>query len=336
MDKKLIILKKDIDDDNMPIAKIVYNDKKIRKNDEYVYIVDKYNHSNIDDIVELENNKISEFYDYVKTKKFNLTSRDMMRIEDYITNGDDTFLTRDNKEIVKLFEKEESEKNNLRLTNYNMKFQTLPKITSSNLRKVIFIAGKSGSGKSVFSGHYLTYFNYYFKKSKIFFISETDIKNDPAYEDVNNIIQLTKDEITDIAQLDNIIDFFHDSNTMQSIVVFDDVETWRRNKLMNLALDTIKTSILSTGRKQGVSMISINHSFVNANGVNLSQELFETDCVVFFPNKITSKANAIYFLEKKLGLDKKIIDRIFKLYTIPVCINIIDKYIIADHDIILF
>ena len=244
MEKKFITLKKDVHNDKMPIAKIVnISDEKIRKDDAYIYVVDKYEIEDNADIHEMEKNKIADFYDYLRSKKISINDRDANKFENYILHGDSAFLSREQKEIVRIYEYEQEQKTNLRLTNYNKKFQILPSITAQNLRRTLFISGKSGSGKSYYTSKYLAYFNFYFKNSKIFVICENDINEDPAYSDIHNIVQLTKEEIVEIGNSEDIINYFYDKQNLQSIVVFDDIETYRKNKQMNEYFDKIKTSI---------------------------------------------------------------------------------------------
>jgi hypothetical protein len=332
MDKSFLVKKDDFYNDRMPIAKVCHDSikdiYKITKNDEFIYTSEEKNK----DIDEIENDKMEDFIKYLRINKIKTTSRDYEKYEEYLIRGNDKFLNREQKATVSAYENEKM--SSLRLTSKIEQFIPIPKITVESPRPSYLIIGSAGSGKSVFAGVIMYYYLYYFKDAIIYVISEKDVKTDYAYSKITkNIYQLSREEILKIASDETKQPYEHFKREGMAIVLFDDVEIYNSDKLMGPAIRSIESSILTVGRSSGVGYIGIIHSLIaGPTNSNLSLKLQESHNIVTFP--MHSFPSVLrYFLEKKLVLDKKTINRIMRLQTRACTLNMRERFIIADHDI---
>lgn len=328
MDKKFILRREEVYNDEMPIAKIVnkFNRDIITNNDEYIYITtEKYNNK-----IEYNNNQMLSFTKFLNNKNISLSNRDYEKIKEYFNFGNDRFINNELRDII--YEYELMRDKDLYLNDYKYTFQILPYINNQNPRFCYFIGGKSGSGKSYTIARLLHQYNFYFKNSPIYLISEKE--NDENYKGIKNLERINKEELINL--YDDLSPYLYfKSDTGQSLVICDDIEIYKKDKNFSEILTKVMDSIITVGRSSGISFIYVNHGLVNMSQSNISLILFESTRIIIFPES-TIKSQLKYFLEKRLMLDNDIINRILKLNSKQCTIDTISKCIISDNEIFFF
>lgn len=328
MDKSFLLKKTFLYDNKMPIAKIINttNQNIITENDDYVYITnEKY-----DNKIDYSNNKINSFIKFLNNKNIHISTRDLEKVKDYLIYGNDRLINNELKDL--LIEYELNKDKDLYLNDYKFKFQPIPYINNETPRLFYFVAGASGSGKSFYIKNILEQYNFYFKKSPIYLISEK--KNDENYKHIKNMEIIDKEEILDLNEKIAPYEYFI-SETGQSLVLFDDVEIYKKDKNISESFNKIVDSIATVGRSVGISAIYVNHGLINVSQSNISQLIFESTRIVIFPNH-TIKSQIKYFLKKRLLFEDDLINRILKINTRSCTIDVLNKCIISDYEIFFF
>tara|TARA_R110000803_G_scaffold21011_1_gene53387 strand:+ start:4531 stop:5466 length:936 start_codon:yes stop_codon:yes gene_type:complete len=174
-------------------------------------------------------------------------------------------------------------------------------------REVFYIAGMSGSGKSVFASKLINNYKQTFKKNKVLLFSNKD--EDPAL-DKEGVLRIALDD-------DLLFDQFELNDFRNKLIVFDDVEA-NKNKKMQGELDRLRDLILQQGRSYHCSFIYISH-LLN-DGHKTRTILNESQHLVVFPKYITFHALR-YCLEKYFGMSKEDIHRLKKLPSRYACLS---------------
>ena len=190
----------------------------------------------------------------------------------------------------------------------NQKFQVVgdPK----RERDIIYVSGRSGSGKSYFIKDYVN--NYYkslYKKRPVYLFSA--LKEDPTIDQIKGILRidlnmefLADDDIT-------VADF------AKSCVIFDDTDVLK-NKDIRDKVNHILDEILQTGRHHEITCLITKHT--PTNGRDTKMILAESHQFVIFVNGLGNKSLK-YLLDNYLGLDRAQIMKIKKQKSRWVSIN---------------
>jgi hypothetical protein len=176
-------------------------------------------------------------------------------------------------------------------------FQIIP---SSDERSVIYICGKSGSGKTYYIKCYIQEFHKEHPKSPIWFIS-------PKYDDTT--LKEVKKWVTQL-RLDD--EFLKEEICLEdlrgSLVIFDDIEAIMDKQIKEKVFRLLNL-VMTDGRSYGISCCIVSHSPTNGKETRLM--LLENSHCAFFPNYL-SDHNLNYLCKNYLGLDKGHIDKILK------------------------
>lgn len=190
----------------------------------------------------------------------------------------------------------------------------------------IYVAGESGVGKTTVLIRYINEFHKKYPKSKIlFFSSKMEDENIDKLKYVERV-NITDDIVANPYKLTEIC-----SNSSPCLTVFDDIEDFQTKKITK-EIDRLLNEILRNGRSYGIYCIYTHHQPSDYKATrNL---IFEATHCCIFPKR-SGKDAYNYFMQNKLNLNKKIVDKInglksnyvFIKKNIPKCV-IADKYIL--------
>jgi Cdc6-like AAA superfamily ATPase len=177
----------------------------------------------------------------------------------------------------------------------------------------VFIAGRSGMGKSTIAKNYMIQYKEMYPDNEIFLISrhEEDSVYDSVINDLSHIVvngQLLDYEI-ELKDLTN------------SLVIFDDVDNLQDAKVSK-KVHQLVDDLISNGRKYGIYVLYLGHQLSNYSKTR--NIINEANKVFFFPG--TSTYHVREFLQKKVGLEKGPIKKIMDLKSRWVCLNIMMPY----------
>lgn len=216
----------------------------------------------------------------------------------------------------------------IRLNNENEMF--FPYINDFHTEKQTqryYICGESGVGKTTFLVRLIFEFHKKYPKSKIlFFSSKTQDENIDKMKFVERV-EIDDDILTNQYTLPEITE-----NSKPVLTIFDDIEDFP-NKKITKEIDRLLNEILRNGRSYGIYCAYTHHQPSDYKATrNL---IFEATHCVIFPKR-SGKDAYNYFMEKKLNLNKKIIDKINGLKSNYVCIKKnIPKCVISDKYMLL-
>lgn len=166
-------------------------------------------------------------------------------------------------------------------------------------RENIYVAGKSGSGKSYWTGKHAEQYAMMYPDNIIYLISGID--EDRAYDSNDNIVRLDIDEITQ-DPIENL------KELRDSLVIFDDVEMLNTKQVK--AINALQKSIYTRGRHYNISAITIRHNITDYKDTRLI--LHELNQITFYPVQgCTSQIEG--YLARYAGFDKSIIAKILAL-----------------------
>lgn len=176
------------------------------------------------------------------------------------------------------------------------KIQVLPRL---DIVEKLYISGVSGSGKSTYTGKYISEFKKMFKNDEIFIFSS--VNQDKALDKYNPIRIPIDDDLIDDPLI--IQDFEN------SLTIFDDTDTIR-NKNYRKAVNDIKAEMIEIGRHYNARCIITSHIINNFHSTR--QILNEATSITFFP-KSSGTYHIKNYLKTYAGIDKKQIERVLKL-----------------------
>ena len=195
-----------------------------------------------------------------------------------------------------------------------------PTFNKDEERKVIYISGMSGCGKSTFVSLMIENYHKIFPKNRVLFFSNKP--SDPQIDKHDFVIRIKLDE--SIYQ-----DPFTLEDLRDSLIIYDDIE-YIKDKEINLELDRLRDLILQQGRSYHISYCYISHQLNNYRQSRII--LNETHMCVLFP-QMTTTYSLKYLLEKYFGFNK---NDIAKLKTLPsrwVAINKMPPAVIHDKGV---
>ncbi len=222
----------------------------------------------------------------------------------------------------KSISEEKSESDGEPLTEVTFKDCTLLPLPSEDGRRVSYIAGKSGSGKSSYAATYLTNYRKMFPKRDIIVISRKP--EDPVLDKLKPSRLVVDESI-----IEDPIDITQDIDG-PCCILFDDANTYPNKKIQD-AVIKLMMDVMEIGRSYDVEVVITSH-LVNPNQKNLGRTIFnECHYITIFPSMGGLKGLR-YMLENYLEFDKQLIDKIFKLKSRWVTIHTnAPGYILHEH-----
>jgi hypothetical protein len=286
----------------------IYENKKGNK--DLIYIDDNINidKSNLTDE---ELNNIIE--DYISNQKGRISMRQINEIYEALKNN----IEPENKKMKELYK--EILRGNKKTKIFNIDNNSLfPIFDPEEDRKVFYIAGMSGCGKSTFTSDIIKNYIKIYPKNKVYLFS-----NKPKDEVLDKHkklvrIELNNELLDDPLTLDELSD---------SLVIFDDIE-YTPNKQIGIELDRIRDLILQQGRSYKISFCYISHQLTNYKHSRVI--LNECHCCVLFP-KLTTTYALKYLLEKYFGFNKNDIQKLKSLNSRWVCVNKVPPYVLHQN-----
>lgn len=197
-------------------------------------------------------------------------------------------------------------------------FEYIPDITTE--REIIYISGASGSGKSHFAAQYMKKYHSLTNNDVILF---SNVDNDTLF---NNLDYVHKMNLNDVSIYNDPIKLDELSN---KLIIFDDAEQLK-SKIIQKAIDDLKTLILEQGRHKNISFIITSH--LTSNYAKTRTIISELNIFVCFPHS-NSRYHITRFLKVYVGLSKEEINRIFKLNTRWVLVHLkTPRFILAEKE----
>jgi len=198
------------------------------------------------------------------------------------------------------------------------KFELLPN-TVERQRHCIFVAGRSGSGKSTWCRNYIKNYLRMKKGNPVYIFSA--LESDSTFDDlkVNRII-LDDDIIT------NPIDC---AELQDSLCIMDDIDVIKDPKIKKAVYD-LQDQILEIGRHNNIDIINTSHKATD--GRRTRNLLNESSHIVIFPCRGSNITK--YYLEKYSGLDKPNIKKIYNSPSRWTCMQIgYPGFILQERDL---
>lgn len=176
-----------------------------------------------------------------------------------------------------------------------------------NQRQCIFVAGRSGSGKSTFCRNYIKNFLRMFKNRPVYIFSA--LTEDPAFDDLN-ITRI----LLDMDLVENPIDV---SELYESLVIMDDIDAIKDKQIQKAVYD-LQDQILEIGRHHAINIINTSHKATA--GHRTRNLLNESTHICIFPCRGSNITK--YYLEKYSGLNKQAIQKIYSSPSRWTCMQI--------------
>lgn len=272
-------------DESLPICKI---------DDKVIYIDNAYKKTDINDIEDIEN----IFDEYLNEFDISLSVSAAKKVLKCINSKDCTFLSAKESKILNHFT--DYVTSNKKIIESKKPINIIPNATK---REVLYVVGKSGSGKSYFIAKYCHAYNILFPENDIYFISAKDLVEDgEVFDNVKNMKQL---DLTDLELMKDLTQINASVHFKNSLVVFDDVEGFDKN--ITKYVDLLLENLLELGRSTHTYIILARHTFYDAK--KTKKILNELDKLVIF-NKTINRFAFDYLCKNYLSFDKKQIYKI--------------------------
>lgn len=152
-----------------------------------------------------------------------------------------------------------------------------PEMEIKEQREVLYIAGRSGSGKSTYAADYIQNYLEKFPENQIYLFSDVD--KDPVLDELP-IIRIPLDEFLEAQISDDPEEMYTYRNFEDSLVMFDDIDSISNNLLRNHILD-LRSACLQNGRHCNLSMIVTRHVLYDRQKTKLLID--EANYIVVFP-----------------------------------------------------
>lgn len=187
----------------------------------------------------------------------------------------------------------------------------------------IYVAGKTGSGKSCFAAMYASEYKRIYPKRKIYIFTKHEKEN--AYKIVKHIEILPDDEI-----LQEPIEI---ESLKNSLIIFDDCDNIQ-DKIIKQNVRKLIDDVLTTGRKYNISCITLNHLLTNYKETR--SLLNESNKVVFF-NSGAANYHINRYLKTYLGFEKDLIKKITALRSRWTLISLtpMPMYVLHEHGVFI-
>ena len=184
----------------------------------------------------------------------------------------------------------------------------------------IYIAGKSGSGKSYLSAMYIREYKEMFPDRNVILLSTHS--KEKAYQPFNVLqIDLGEEFIKNPPTLNELRD---------SLVIFDDCDNLQNKKLQS-AVNGVNNDLISNGRKYNIHVVSLAHQLMDY--ARTRHLLNEANRVIFF----LTGGGAYHvrrYLKVYAGLEPSAIKKIMSLRSRWVCLGLnIPTYYLSQNEI---
>jgi hypothetical protein len=185
----------------------------------------------------------------------------------------------------------------------------------------VYIAGKSGSGKSRIARKYAIEYLKIFPKRKVFIftkhIDEKEYKT-LKYFEIHHEDEILREPV-DITQMEN------------SLVIFDDCDKIQDKKILKNVMGII-ADVIACGRKYNIHSVVLMHQLMNYRDTR--DILNELNKVVFYNN--TSKYHITRYLKVYAGLSSETIKKIMALKSRWSMLSVEHpQYLLHEHGIFM-
>jgi hypothetical protein len=171
----------------------------------------------------------------------------------------------------------------------------------------VFVAGKSGSGKSWFAASYMREYLDLYPDRKIFLFSTHE--GERAYAQIEHAqIALDEDFVANPLSLEDL---------SGSLCVFDDCDALQDKKLM-AAVDNLNLDLINNGRKYDIHVMTLAHQLMEYKRTR--GQLNEANRVVFFPGG--SAYHSQRYLKVYAGMTGDQIRRVMAEKTRWICLDL--------------
>ena len=185
----------------------------------------------------------------------------------------------------------------------------------------VYIAGKSGVGKSSIASMYCREYREMFPNRRIILISTHSDEDAYKMFDVDKI-PLDDDFMESPPQLEDLSD---------SLVIFDDTDNLTSKKLQE-SVKNVNSNLISNGRKYNIHVITMSHQVMDYSRTR--HLLNEANRVVLFLG--TGAYHTKRYLKEYAGLDKDQIKKVLGLKSRWVCLGLtVPNYIVAQGEVSL-
>lgn len=216
----------------------------------------------------------------------------------------------------------------------DVKLEPVIRIPDGKVISAVLIAGPQGSGKSYLTANVIKNYLEEVPEATIWYFSSTNLDDDPAYEDIPNMIQVITDPNNE-KYIGAVLDLDFTSHNMFSfgdLFIFDDCNTIH-DEVIREKVFSYMVQLLETGRKLGFTPLITSH-LINPNDKKFGRILLNemTDLVVFPVGGSIKQIR--YALDNYFGFDKKQIMDVIQARSRWVWIHkCAPQYIITEHSI---
>jgi len=185
----------------------------------------------------------------------------------------------------------------------------------------VFIAGRSGCGKSSLASMYAREYREMFPNNNMFIVSTHD--EEKAYQSFDiHKIALDDTFIESPPTLDDL---------NNSLIIFDDCDNLTDKKLQD-AVKRVNSNLIANGRKYNIHVLTLSHTLMDYSRTR--HLLIEANRVIFFLGG--SAYHTMRFLKEYAGLNKKQAQKIIGLRSRWVCLGLtVPNYFISENEISL-
>lgn len=199
------------------------------------------------------------------------------------------------------------------------KLQPCPRLDT---RECLYVAGKSGSGKSTYTAAYARAYMTFFPKNRVILFSR--VSEDPALDPLDPIrVSLDDPEILQICTTEFLAN---------SLCIFDDCDTLP--KAQRARIDELKEDILQTGRHHAIYIVITSHNITDFHKTRLV--LNECTSITVFPKK-GSHDQIQHALHKYMGVPMPVIKKILRLQSHWITVgNHAPQFVFHEHGAFFF
>ena len=183
----------------------------------------------------------------------------------------------------------------------------------------VYIAGKSGVGKSTIASMYIREYTEMFPDRRVILVSTHS--DEKAYE-MFDITQIPLDD-SFVEKPPELLDL------QNALVIFDDCDNLTSKKLSD-AVKAVNNNLIANGRKYDIHVITMSHQLMDYSRTR--HLLNEANRVIFFLGG--SAYHNKRYLSVYAGLDKSQINRVLSLKSRWVCLGLtMPNYFISQHEV---
>lgn len=189
-------------------------------------------------------------------------------------------------------------------------------------RKINFITGCSGSGKSHYASNLALQYRRQYPKHDIYLFST--VKEDKILDKIKGLLRIDLNLLLEDKDSVTVEDF------KNSLCIFDDMDSCQ-NKQIYKKVMALFTEICQIGRHLNVSCIFTSH--LACDGAKTRLILAEAHCITFFLKTMQGRARD-YLLKNYIGLDKEQINKVKNINSRFISwVKSYPQCILAQHEI---